>query len=543
MSQTAIPAAGFITQTPVPSVQTGTQWFEDLRNAASQGLGQAADGSAIVIAGGVIAPTLASHVVDTEGGAGTDDLANIDPTGIPDGRIVVIRSADPARVVTVKHGAGGTGQILLADVTDYVLAAIKQFICLKLKSGVWEEQWRAVSADLGTASKKNTGTTSGTIPLLGSQGLPAISGELLTDVPRFGNFAPSQQSTPNMTLKLSAGSLQIGTALVKVASQNTSTITAPITNPRYDIVHIDPVTGAVGVAAGAENASPADPAIPAGKLPIARLRLATTQTSINSADFDDIRHLLVPTVPTQIAITGFLPTAISGTSTTAAITFSAGQAIDSTGVAVLAKTSTTSWAVSNGNAINGYQGGATLPNSSTIHFYFCVGSSGSGFFASTSLTPTIPSGYTTYFRRAVSLPTNASGVLLGTPAIETSGGAALIYLATQILDINATAPTANRTLAAISVPTGIKVRVLGRGGPTSTTANTVIFTSPDEADVAPASSTTTVPGYDAVSTSTIGAGTMQPFLTTDTSGRIGYRGTVAVSIGWTTRGWVDFRRT
>lgn len=93
-------------------------------------------------------------------------------------------------------------------------------------------------------------------------------------------------------------------------------------------------------------------------------------------------------------ITGNLPTAISGTSTTAAVTISSGAASDST-TAIELIGSGYSWAVSNGDAANGYQGGTTLPNSSTIHFFLCNGGSGTTSFASTSLTPSCPSGYAT----------------------------------------------------------------------------------------------------------------------------------------------------
>ena len=93
-------------------------------------------------------------------------------------------------------------------------------------------------------------------------------------------------------------------------------------------------------------------------------------------------------VPTNV--TGLLPTAIIGTSTTAAINISAGQASDSTNVTQLVGASGFSWGVGNGNAANGYQGGTTLPNSSTIHVFICGGTSGTCSFGSTSTTPTAP---------------------------------------------------------------------------------------------------------------------------------------------------------
>lgn len=247
--------------------------------------------------------------------------------------------------------------------------------------------------------------------------------------------------------------------------------------------------------------------------------------------------------PAISEIGGLLPTTIAGTSTTATLTVTTGSAADSTNVQRLSLGST-SWAVTNGNAANGYQGGSTLPNSSTIHFFIMFGTSGTASFASLSATaPTLPSGYT-LFRRIFSLKTTVAGALIPGTAIEDAGGAIIFYLTTQVLDINATTTTANRTLAVLSVPLGIKVQPLGRGGLTTSTSSGMIFTSPDETDVAPSAGTNSaVPGIDSAANASFNGSPIQPFLTTDTSGQIGHRGTAAVAVGWTTRGWRDFRRS
>jgi len=105
-----------------------------------------------------------------------------------------------------------------------------------------------------------------------------------------GQFAPHQQTVADMTVRLDAGrTFGHSSGLEEVAAQNTGTITAPVTNPRYDIVYVDQLTGAVGVAAGSENVSPSDPAVPAGKVPIARVRLATATTAITNSLLDDLR--------------------------------------------------------------------------------------------------------------------------------------------------------------------------------------------------------------------------------------------------------------
>lgn len=107
-------------------------------------------------------------------------------------------------------------------------------------------------------------------------------------------FAPHEQATgspqPDMTVELDAGLVFTEAAVpTVVAAQSTAVITAPASNPRKDIVYIDATTGAVGVATGSEGASPSDPAIPAGKIAIARVTLATSTTAITNSLIDDLR--------------------------------------------------------------------------------------------------------------------------------------------------------------------------------------------------------------------------------------------------------------
>lgn len=116
-----------------------------------------------------------------------------------------------------------------------------------------------------------------------------------------GAFAAHEQSTPDMTVRLDAGALFTGGSILsEVAAQSSGTITAPSALPRKDIVYVDGRTGAVGVATGAEHASPSDPSIPAGKLPIARVTLQTSTTAISNSILDDIRDLRLAGVATAI---------------------------------------------------------------------------------------------------------------------------------------------------------------------------------------------------------------------------------------------------
>ncbi|HKR19968.1 MAG TPA: hypothetical protein VJS41_07475 [Stellaceae bacterium] len=105
------------------------------------------------------------------------------------------------------------------------------------------------------------------------------------------NFAPHAQTTPNMSVTLDAGHLFNGTTLTEIAAQSTGMIAAPVSNPRIDRVVIDRVSGAVSVVTGTEAASPAPPAIPAGKAPVAQVLLQTASTAIGNSMLTDERDL------------------------------------------------------------------------------------------------------------------------------------------------------------------------------------------------------------------------------------------------------------
>ncbi len=64
----------------------------------------------------------------------------------------------------------------------------------------------ALDGNLGTAATKDTGTTSGTIPLLGAGGLPAVSGENLTGLTA-DQISGLGTATPSSTTTVSTGSV------------------------------------------------------------------------------------------------------------------------------------------------------------------------------------------------------------------------------------------------------------------------------------------------------------------------------------------------
>lgn len=106
-------------------------------------------------------------------------------------------------------------------------------------------------------------------------------------------YRPTPQNPAVMTVRLQSGSFvkQLGRAVVVNTVQSTGSLTAPVTNPRNDLIVIDSQTGVVSVVTGAESVSPSDPALTLNQVPIARVRLQTSTTSITEAILDDIRDL------------------------------------------------------------------------------------------------------------------------------------------------------------------------------------------------------------------------------------------------------------
>ena len=122
------------------------QFFDVVR----QMLGAAAE-TELTISSGSVTPTQAAHGIDTEADAATDDLTHLDQTNLPDGFLVMIRAVDAGRVPTVKHNAGGAGEILLVDSQDLVLNAIDKWLQLKRTGTAWEEVTRSYGSDLAAA--------------------------------------------------------------------------------------------------------------------------------------------------------------------------------------------------------------------------------------------------------------------------------------------------------------------------------------------------------------------------------------------------------
>lgn len=118
---------------------------------------------------------------------------------------------------------------------------------------------------------------------------PTLNGDLSVLARLAAAFAPHETAPPSMAVTLDAGALLVAGTPVEVKEQTSATITPPTANPRIDRVTISPATGLLTVTTGTEAANPVLPALPAGQLPVAQLRLDVGMTAITNARIKDER--------------------------------------------------------------------------------------------------------------------------------------------------------------------------------------------------------------------------------------------------------------
>lgn len=98
----------------------------------------------------------------------------------------------------------------------------------------------------------------------------------------------TQQGTPDMTVAIAAGEAKVNGIDVKWSADNSETLTAPVSNPRIDIVVANSAYSTGGtvleIVSGAEAAAPVIPTIAATQVAIARLDLTVAMGSITTSD-------------------------------------------------------------------------------------------------------------------------------------------------------------------------------------------------------------------------------------------------------------------
>lgn len=139
-----LPATGYIENSARTVAETKAA-MEAIRDVASVLPGGAARVE-LTIASGAVTPATRDHgghfSIDTEGDAASDDLDVILQTNLPAGSLIRVGGENAARVVTLKHGNGGAGEMLMIDSADFVLNALDKWIEFQRRSSSWVELQR-----------------------------------------------------------------------------------------------------------------------------------------------------------------------------------------------------------------------------------------------------------------------------------------------------------------------------------------------------------------------------------------------------------------
>lgn len=370
-----------------------------------------------------------------------------------------------------------------------------------------------------------------------------------------------------------------GALATEVAAQLTAAITAPTTNPRKDIVYIDATTGATGIATGTEAASPSDPAVPAGKVAVARINCTVGMTAIANSALGDLRSSYVPmevvsqteaeagigTTPRRwtaqrvaqaIAALntstprGYLDGCVLSTAGgSATMSISAGAAVESGNTSLMSLSAisktTAAWAV--GTAAGGLDTG-TIANNTWYHF-FVIKRTDTGvvdvLISLSATAPTMPSGYTLK-RRIGSGKINGAGQWISFTQIGD-----VFDWTDPVVDVDAQNPGTAAVTRTLTVPTGVAVQAkVVMANHHGSTAQVGSYLSPLHAtDTAPQANATvalgapfTFLGTNSGTAAWVG-GSIQEILT-NTSAQIRSRLNVSGAnerIGIITLGWIDAR--
>lgn len=106
--------------------------------------------NAATISGGAITYTGANMIIDTEGGAATDDLDNINGGSVGD--ILFLREVNTARQITIKHT---TGNIALHPSNDVTFFDTQDYIALQYDGANWVNFGRSFELDFANSKSTN----------------------------------------------------------------------------------------------------------------------------------------------------------------------------------------------------------------------------------------------------------------------------------------------------------------------------------------------------------------------------------------------------
>lgn len=139
----AFPESGAFDVPATPGDLTNDDFAELMESilVAAKELPGAVGQTELTISAGVVTVDRCSHKIDTESDASSDDLTNI-ITGASDVRLLILRVSNPNRVVTVKHAAGGSGEVILDGDADYIMNKASKTLVLERIGAQWLEVTR-----------------------------------------------------------------------------------------------------------------------------------------------------------------------------------------------------------------------------------------------------------------------------------------------------------------------------------------------------------------------------------------------------------------
>ena len=141
MAAPALPVSGYI-ENASRLVSEQKQALEDIRDFVSRLPGGGAL-TELTIASGSITPSIrnngSNYSVDTESDAASDTLSVAAQTNTIGGQYLTLRAENTARVVTIEHANGGSGEFLMRDALDFVLDTDAKRIKFEADGTSWVE--------------------------------------------------------------------------------------------------------------------------------------------------------------------------------------------------------------------------------------------------------------------------------------------------------------------------------------------------------------------------------------------------------------------
>ena len=103
-------------------------------------------------------------------------------------------------------------------------------------------------------------------------------------LPRATAALVSEQTTPNMTLKVNPFAIAVLDTIVSYTGGNTSTFTAPVSNPRIDLIVYRTGSSDIAVRTGTEGVSPTEPTPTSGDIVLASVYHRVGETTLRERD-------------------------------------------------------------------------------------------------------------------------------------------------------------------------------------------------------------------------------------------------------------------